>query len=177
MNINLSISVLLIISILLGCSTAMMPGLRGKMGTKGISIEEDTFEETKNTTVNVPIQDWKTMTEFSLGFKEIKTKEGKTYLMHSYIYKKNWLFVKSIAIKIDGQKYEFKSIKDIRETLNGGYIEEYNTYRCSIDFIEKISKASKIDIRLYGSDYYLDEVIPSDKINDFSIFYKKVSSN
>ena len=76
--------------------------------------------------------------------------------MYTYLYQSDWLFVESISFNIDGEVINFKSYDNIRDILSAGYIQEYNKYKISKEFINELAKADKVRIRFLGKDKYME---------------------
>lgn len=87
----------------------------------------------------------------------------KIYFYSNY-FSSNWLFHKSMKIKIRDVTKQTSSVKGLTEVLDGGNIMERNTYKNSNDLAilkwiaENLSE--EIMVRLYGKDYYDDFTIP-----------------
>jgi len=150
------ISVIFMFVFLIGCGAAMIGGLRGEYYEGRIGQSVDEFEGYSATFVNLAMPSFSYMAEMALRFEKVAQKNKPTiYVMSSYLYQNNWLFVKKLKIKLDDKMYEFDSVKDSRNVLNGGYIEELNYYAVDRDFIEKMANAATVSIRLVGKDNYM----------------------
>lgn len=150
------ISVIFMFVFLIGCGAAMIGGLRGEYYEGRIGQSVDEFEGYSATFVNLAMPSFSYMAEMALRFEKVAQKNKPTiYVMSSYLYQNDWLFVKKLKIKLDDKMYEFDSVKDSRNVLNGGYIEELNYYAVDRDFIEKMANAATVSIRLVGKDNYM----------------------
>ena len=107
----------------------------------------------------------KVMAEISLGFKHIKGEDTESLFMYTYIYKSGWLFVEAVSFNIDGEIYEFNSIKENREVISSSYVQEYNSYDVDLVFLEKLSNGIDIKIRISGTEYYIDPEYDMDNNN------------
>lgn len=150
------VSVIFMFVFLIDYGTAMIVGLRGEYYEGRIAQSADEFEGYSATFVNLAMPSFSYMAEMALRFEKVAQKNKPTiYVMSSYLYQNNWLFVKKLKIKLDDKMYEFDSVKDSRNVLNGGYIEELNYYAVDRDFIEKMANAATVSIRLVGKDNYM----------------------
>lgn len=162
-------------SLLLFSCVSMAPGIRGEMMTKGITNEVDDFSGNSKTRLNLPMGSLQLMAEISLGFKFTNGADSNNLVMYTYLYKADWLFVETVSFNIDGQIFDFNSFNDNREVINGNYIQEINYYTVDIAFLEKLSSANDIKIRISGKDYYIDpEFKPEYKI-DIQNFIEEIS--
>ena len=150
------VSVIFMSVFLIGCGAAMIGGTRGDYYEGRIGQSVDEFEGYSSTFVNLAMPSFSYMAEITLRFEKVSRKnKPTTYVMSSYLYQDDWLFVKKLKIKLDDKMYEFDSVKDSRNVLNGGYIEELNYYAVDRDFIEKMANAATVSIRLVGKDNYM----------------------
>lgn len=151
------VSVIFMFFFLIGCGATMIGGLRGDYYEGRISQSVDEFEGYSSTFVNLAMPSFSYMAEMALRFDKVTQSNKPTiYVMSSYLYQNDWLFVKKIKIKLDDKMYEFDSVKDSRNVLNGSYIEELNYYAVNRDFIEKMANARSVSIRLVGKDNYIE---------------------
>lgn len=72
----------------------------------------------------------------------------------------DWLFVRSVTIKADEQKFELGSLEFERDNSYGGIWEWSDTVARDQDMLRKIADAKKVTIRFDGSQYYSDFILP-----------------
>jgi hypothetical protein len=144
------------LSMFLHCGASMLGGLRGDYYDNKITESYDKFEDIKRTTVNLSMPSFEYMAELAIRFEKVVKGKNVTYIMSSYVYQKNWVFVESIKIKLNDKMYEFLSVSNTRNVKNEGYVEERNIYKTDRKFIEELSSVSDVSIRLKGKDVYVN---------------------
>jgi hypothetical protein len=116
---------------------------------------EDDFLGVKTRQLNLTCHSIQYPAESCIGIFQEPNGELSLY---SYLYKKSWIFVDRIYIKLDGELFIFKSNQDRRDVMPQAYISELNFYDSNnIDnFIEKLKVCKSIEYRMYGRDYFID---------------------
>ena len=151
------VSVIFMSVFLIGCGAAMIGGTRGDYYEGRIGQSVDEFEGYSATFVNLAMPSFSYMAEMALRFEKVAQKNKPTiYVMSSYLYQDDWLFVKKLKIKLDDKLYEFDSVDNSSKVLDDGYIQELNYYAVDRNFIEKMANAGTVSIRLVGKDYYME---------------------
>lgn len=134
---------------------------RNEMKKNEVSISKDEMTGVETKQLNLSTVSFKPMSESSIG---LVSSSSEGYLLYSYLYTKEWLFVEKIMIKIDGVLFEFDSKDSRRETMPEAYISEKNWFKPSNEFIDALKNAKEISYRLTGKNYYLDFEIKAKKL-------------
>ncbi len=155
------------ISILCSLNSLCQNQERKEMRKNGWTTSYDEMTGRTTKKLNLTAGSLKTMSESSIGL----IKSGDTYILYSYLYQSQWLFVEKLMVKIDGVLFEFESTDESRKITSQAYISERNWYNPSDEFIEALKNAKEIKYRLYGKDYYKDYEINENKLAPIADFF------
>ncbi|MNJ71941.1 hypothetical protein D3C77_685410 [compost metagenome] len=72
----------------------------------------------------------------------------------------SWLFVESVTIKADDQKFQLGGLSFERDNSYGGIWEWSDTVADNQAMLRKIADAKKVTIRFEGRQYYSDFALP-----------------
>lgn len=148
-------------------SQKMQISQRMQMRRNVVTEVTDDFNGKKTKWVIIPTSDIKSLTESSIG---MALSNDSTYILYSYIYKKDWVFVNKMYVKIDGVMFEIESMDSKRKIEEQGYISEFNYYLPTEEFIEAFKNAKTIEYRLSGNEGYITFTVKESKlavINEF----------
>lgn len=87
-----------------------------------------------------------------------------------------WLFNNTIAFNIDGKIYKFNGHAIPNTSVTGFGVIEKNSYSVSNEFIDKLSQANSVIIRVSGTQNYVERILTVEDIKNIKWYISYIKA-